>query len=469
HVSNLPYGRTFFHHPTNRYSDGRLVIDFVAESLNLPYLPPYLNRKANTSAGVNYAVAGSTAIRHAFFVKNNLTFAITPQSLQTQLSWFNKTMEGLKCKSVILTPVECEAVFRDALVWVGEIGANDYAYTLGSTALLNKGAKYMVVQGLPATGCLTLAMYLSSDSDRDDMGCVATVNNQSYIHNTDLQTNIQNLRRKYPNAVLVYADYWSAYRSVIQNAPKLGFHELYKVCCGSSGGPYNFDLSAACGSKASSSCRNPSQYVNWDGVHLTEAMYKALLNKGAKYMVVQGLPMTGCLTLAMYLSPESDRDDIGCVATVNNQSHIHNTILQNNIQTLRRKYPKAVIVYADYWNAYRSVIKNAPKLGFHELYKVCCGSSGGSYNFDLTATCGSKSASSCRNPSEYVNWDGVHLTEAILNKRVDEHGAATEGKEVNITIIPKTASALNASQKEKKIKCSIKADENTKFFCGITP
>ncbi|THF97579.1 hypothetical protein TEA_023606 [Camellia sinensis var. sinensis] len=30
YVSNLPYGRTYFHHSTNRYSDGRLVIDFVA-------------------------------------------------------------------------------------------------------------------------------------------------------------------------------------------------------------------------------------------------------------------------------------------------------------------------------------------------------------------------------------------------------------------------------------------------------
>ncbi|KAI3504559.1 hypothetical protein L2E82_46427 [Cichorium intybus] len=295
YVSNLPYGRTFFHHPTNRYSDGRLVIDFVAESLSLPFLPPYLNRKADTSAGINFAVAGSTAIRHAFFVKNNLTLNITPQSLQTQLTWFKKILEAQKCKSALSTPEECAAVFRDALVWVGEIGANDYAYTVGSTVsgqtiqrgairsvtgfietLLNKGAKYMVVQGLPTTGCLTLAMYLSPESDRDDIGCVATVNNQSYIHNTILQTNIQNLRRKYPKAVIVYADYWNAYRSVVQNAPKLGFHEVYKTCCGSSGEPYNFDVTATCGSESASSCQNPSQYINWDGVHLTEAMYKVV-------------------------------------------------------------------------------------------------------------------------------------------------------------------------------------------------
>ncbi|KAL0355168.1 UNVERIFIED_CONTAM: GDSL esterase/lipase [Sesamum radiatum] len=50
-VSNLPYGRTFFHRPTNRYSDGRLVIDFVAQALSLPFLSPYLDQKADRSSG----------------------------------------------------------------------------------------------------------------------------------------------------------------------------------------------------------------------------------------------------------------------------------------------------------------------------------------------------------------------------------------------------------------------------------
>nr|XP_043616540.1 GDSL esterase/lipase At3g48460-like [Erigeron canadensis] len=295
YVSNLPYGRTFFHHPTNRYSDGRLVIDFVTESLSLPYLPPYHNTKADTSHGVNYAVAGSTAIPYSFFVKNNLTLDIQSQSLQSQLGWFNNFLNWQNCKSMKTTPKECKAVFDDALIWVGEIGANDYAYTLGSSvqsktiqnlsirnvhgfleALLNKGAKYMVVEGLPATGCLTLSMSLASEADRDDMGCVGSLNKQSYDHNTILQTKIRDLRQKYPGAVIIYADYWNAYRSVIKNAPKLGFKELYKVCCGSNGAPYNFDVLATCGAQSSSSCNDPSQYINWDGVHLTEAMYKVV-------------------------------------------------------------------------------------------------------------------------------------------------------------------------------------------------
>lgn len=133
HVSKPPYGITFFHHPTNRYSDGRLMIDFVAQSLSLQFLTPYLNLKGKgASSGVNFAVAGSTAINHEFFVRNNLTLDITPQSIQTQLLWFNKYLKDLGCKETAEVPCK-EAAFDDALFWVGEIGVNDFAYILGSS------------------------------------------------------------------------------------------------------------------------------------------------------------------------------------------------------------------------------------------------------------------------------------------------------------------------------------------------
>lgn len=97
---------------------------------------------------------------------------------------------------------------------------------------------------------------------------------------------------------------------------------------------------------------------------------QSLLKKGARYMVVQGLPVSGCLPLAMFLAPENDRDDLGCVKSANDQTGAHNAILQLSLTDLRRKYPDAVIVYVDYWNAYRAVMK-APSRSI--IYMCVCG------------------------------------------------------------------------------------------------
>ncbi|CAH8340631.1 unnamed protein product [Eruca vesicaria subsp. sativa] len=295
HLSSFPYGMTYFKRPTNRYSDGRLTIDFVAQSMNLPFLPPYLslrttngsNGTSTDSYGVNFAVSGATVIKHAFFAENNLTLDMTPQSLETELGWFEKYLETLGTNQKV-------SLFKDSLFWIGEIGVNDYAYTVGSTVssdtirelsistytrfletLLNKGVRHMVVQGHPATGCLTLAMSLAAEDDRDYLGCVQSVNNQSYTHNLALQYKLKQLRIKYPNTTIVYADYWNAYREVIKNPNKYGISEKFKACCGT-GEPYNFQVFETCGSATATACKEPSRYINWDGVHLTEGMYKVM-------------------------------------------------------------------------------------------------------------------------------------------------------------------------------------------------
>jgi len=136
--------------------------------------------------------------------------------------------------------------------------------------------------------------------------------------------------------------------------------------------------------------------------------------------VVQGLPLTGCLPLAMILAPANDRDDIGCSASANSNANAHNLLLQAKLQELRRRYPIAVISYADYYNAHRTIMRNPAAHGFAEPFKVCCGSGGGPYNFDPFATCGSPNASkACPNPTKFVNWDGVHLTEAAYRSIAD--------------------------------------------------
>ncbi|GKU92775.1 hypothetical protein SLEP1_g6458 [Rubroshorea leprosula] len=61
-----PYGETFFNYSTGRYSDGRLISDFVAAYADLLFLPPYLQGNKQYTYGVNFASSGAGALYGTF-------------------------------------------------------------------------------------------------------------------------------------------------------------------------------------------------------------------------------------------------------------------------------------------------------------------------------------------------------------------------------------------------------------------
>ncbi|KAL8464168.1 hypothetical protein ACS0TY_033911 [Phlomoides rotata] len=215
-VSYPPYGRTFFHHPTNRYSDGRLVIDYVAESLSLQFLPPYLNQTAGSPNGVNFAVSGSTAIDHSFFVNNTILWAVIPQSLGTELEWFENVLKEKGCIDSTSTPRECEGVFNDSLIWLGEIGANDYLYSFFSSAVPHETVQQLVLNSITdfLQRCLSLAKYLVPPTDRDKNGCTGSHNQRSFTQNAILKTKLDSFRKNFPQSIIVYADYYNAFKEL---------------------------------------------------------------------------------------------------------------------------------------------------------------------------------------------------------------------------------------------------------------
>lgn len=74
------------------------LILFVAEASGIPYLQPYLALSENQSVpyGLNFAVAGATALDFDFFVKKNLGQALTTKdSLTVQINWFKKIKSSL--------------------------------------------------------------------------------------------------------------------------------------------------------------------------------------------------------------------------------------------------------------------------------------------------------------------------------------------------------------------------------------
>ncbi|KAI3730864.1 hypothetical protein L1987_62043 [Smallanthus sonchifolius] len=217
-----PYSSTTFGKGSNRLSDGRLVIDYITDSLGLPVLPPYQSTTANFTHGVNFAIAGATTL-------------------------------GDKLKT--------------SLFWVGEMGINDYSRAVGSKiplqsiakssvtyttelvrTLIQNGAKNIVVQGLPPVGCLPLDISLTPLNNRDKSGCSPIVNGAVIIHNQILQAKLEMYRKMFPDVTIIYADSWKAYDTIVNNPQKYQIEETQKTCCGSDikQDDLNFNLQSLC-------------------------------------------------------------------------------------------------------------------------------------------------------------------------------------------------------------------------------
>ncbi|EEE55086.1 hypothetical protein OsJ_02828 [Oryza sativa Japonica Group] len=92
-----PYGETFFHRATGRASNGRLIIDFIADALGLPFLRPYWGGRTtgDFASGANFAVGGATALSPDFFWERGVHVRDTVH-LDMEMNWFRDLL-GLLC------------------------------------------------------------------------------------------------------------------------------------------------------------------------------------------------------------------------------------------------------------------------------------------------------------------------------------------------------------------------------------
>jgi hypothetical protein len=66
----------------------------AARDLGLPLLNPYLDRRADFTHGVNFAVGGATALSTATLARRGITIPHTNSSLEVQIRWFKEFMSS---------------------------------------------------------------------------------------------------------------------------------------------------------------------------------------------------------------------------------------------------------------------------------------------------------------------------------------------------------------------------------------
>lgn len=293
-VTRPPYGTSFFGRPTGRNGDGRLIIDFIAENLGLPYVPPTLAHNGSFRRGANFAVGAATTLDAGFFHERDIPGGASKFPLNTslgvQLEWF-ESMKPTLCR----TARECKKFFSRSLFLVGEFGVNDYHFSfqrktvqevrsfvphviatisIAIERLIKHGARSLVVPGVIPSGCsppiLTKFANAPPAAYNSETGCLTAHNELGLHHNTLLQAELDRLQAKHRNVRIMYADFFGPIMEMVESPHKFGFEEdVLMVCCGGPG-RYGLNSTVPCGDAAATTCRDPSARLYWDGVHLTE-------------------------------------------------------------------------------------------------------------------------------------------------------------------------------------------------------
>nr|XP_016484221.1 PREDICTED: GDSL esterase/lipase At2g30220-like [Nicotiana tabacum] len=294
--NHRPYGENFPGRiPTGRFSDGKLVPDFLASMLGLkeyvpPFLQPYLS-KHDLLTGVSFASAGSGY--------DDLTTAASKAiPMSQQIKYFEHYIEKLQG---IVGEEKAQKILSGALVIISA-GTNDFIFNFYDIPtrrnqfnitgyqdflliqlqnfvedLYNLGCRKMLVAGLPPVGCLPIQITAKSPFLRK---CIEEENFDVQSYNAKLTRLLKQVQAALSGSKVLYSDTYHPFMQMIKHPKKYGFVKTRQGCCGSG----TYEAGPFC-NKQRPVCKNASKYLFWDSIHPGESAYRYLSNMAMKKLL----------------------------------------------------------------------------------------------------------------------------------------------------------------------------------------
>ncbi|XP_010271722.1 PREDICTED: GDSL esterase/lipase At5g03610-like [Nelumbo nucifera] len=280
----VPYGITFPGKPAGRFSDGRVLTDYVASFLGIKTPVEWRKMEANRLRygpyGINFAFGGTGVFDTVVAPDRNIT-------MTKQIDFFQQLIhDGVYSKLDL-----------DSSVALVSLAGNDYTtYSArnGSTeglsnftaSIINQlainmkrihdmGVKKVAVTAVEPFGCLPANSVLSSYQQ-----CNETNNKISIFHNLLLQQAVEKLNNETNESTFIILDLYNAFISTFERQKdhpgSLKYVNPLKPCC------VGITTKDLCGEKDENGvakytvCQDPESAFFWDDVHPSQEGWHAV-------------------------------------------------------------------------------------------------------------------------------------------------------------------------------------------------
>lgn len=278
-----PYGETFPRRPAGRFSDGRVLTDFVASALGMPTPVAYKGRRRASrdrlARGMNFAVGGAGVLDTGNFQRN----------ISAQIDLF-QAMQKQRRRGCTRVAGNNNSTGTALVV----VSGNDYAYAAdkdnGTSAAIayiptvvrelgyqlrrlrdEAGMRRVVVTNLHPMGCTPVFTRPLNYS-----GCDPLANAGAAQHNAALAFVLAALDPA--NTTFLLLDVHTPFAAILldddrDNKKSRGFVSTLRPCCES------FSPDGYCGEQDENGtrqytlCDDPRRYFYWDDVHPTQAAW----------------------------------------------------------------------------------------------------------------------------------------------------------------------------------------------------